>query len=262
MQAAGTTGISDYAIKIKNDVAMQKLIFAQTVAAVYSLHGIGWTHNDLHGHNIVVDGTNDVALIDFGEIKGHHRGLGYKHDSNSVWRWAAVLADCPDGARYPTLMTSFFSEASRNELTARSEELLSCMKTKWQADQEFLDAFQLVLRSAIKITEDQQIKELFDTKFIQKYLPPLKNTFPWDGQGKCSASGLEKKKLSAPIAPQRLPSGRPTKGDRVMVKATGKCVEIINDDKDSVPYKVRSDSGEVQRVALREVQVGWASECR
>jgi serine/threonine protein kinase len=262
MQAAGTRGISDFAKKIKNDADTQKRVFAQTVAAVYSLHGIGWTHNDLHGHNIVLDSTDDVALIDFGEIKGHHRGLGNKHDANAVWRWAAVLADCPEGAQYPKLMKSFFSQKSKDELTARSKELLTCLQTKWKADQEFLTAFETVLTSAIKITEDQHIEELFNTKFIQQNLPPLKNVYPWDGKGKCSASGLDKKKQgAAPKAPARLPTGRPTKGDRVKVKTTGKCATIMKDDRDGVPYKVKYDNGEVQRMLLREVQVTWASEC-
>jgi len=261
MQAAGTTGIADGAKKLKNNIPVQKAVFAQTVGAVYALHGIGWTHNDLHGHNIVMDNSNDIALIDFGEIKGHHRGLGYKHDVNSIWRWAAVLGNCPAKAQYPRLMKSFFSKKSKAELTERSQALLKCMKNKWKADAEFLKAFEVALTESIKITEDQHVEGLFRTKFIQKHLPALQNVYPWDGDGKCKASGLQVKKHVA-AAPKKMGTGRPTKGDKVKELATGKCAEIIKDDKDPMsPYKIQYEDGTIKRQFLRVVQVAWASEC-
>jgi len=108
MQAAGTTGIEDAAPRMLHDVEQQKNTFAQLVAAVYTLHGLGYTHNDLHGHNIVMDGP-DLALIDFGEIAPHHRGLGYKHDVNSIWRWANALAQCGEASTFPLTMRNFFA---------------------------------------------------------------------------------------------------------------------------------------------------------
>lgn len=258
MQAAGTTGISDKARQIQHNVPLQKQIFSQTVAAVYSLHGIGYTHNDLHGHNIVVDDGNSVALIDFGEIKHHHRGLGYKHDANSVWRWAAELAACPDEAKFPRLMKSFFSKASRDELTERSKHLLTCLKDKWSADEEFISAFRVVLEAAVKIESDQRIKLLFETAFVQNNLPQLQSAFPWDGDGKCSSSGLEKKQHKSPKRVKM--SGRPTKGDRVKDKMTGRCGTVSQDDGSTIPYKLKYDDGS-SSMFLREVQVTWASEC-
>jgi len=191
MQAAGKHGIKSFAKSIKDDVVLQKSIFAQTVAGVYSMHGIGWTHNDLHGENIVVDDNNFVGLIDFGEIKGHHRGLGKKHDANNIWRWAAAVADCPEGAQYPTLMKSFFSQKNKDELTGRSKELLACLESKWQPGQEFLTAFELVLTNTIKIAEDQEIEQLYETSFVQQNLPPVTSIYPWDGEGCMSAADLD-----------------------------------------------------------------------
>jgi serine/threonine protein kinase len=257
MQAAGTMGISDKAKQIRHNVPLQKNIFAQTVAAVYSLHGIGLTHNDLHGHNIVVDGDS-VALIDFGEIKGHHRGLGYKHDANSVWRWAAEIAACPENAAFPRLMKSFFSKTSRDELTERSEHLLTCLKDKWDGDDEFISAFRVVLEDAIKISADQHIAQLFETAFIQNNLPELQSAFPWDGDGKCTSSGLEVKQHTVP-KPVKM-SGRATVGDRIKDKTSGRCGTVTQDDHSAIPYKLKYDDGTASRF-LREVQVAWASEC-
>jgi len=261
MQAAGATGISDFARKTAHDLPLQKRAFAQTVAAVYSMHGIDYTHNDLHGHNIVLDASNDVALIDFGEIKGHHRGIGYKHDVNSIWRWAASLAHCPESAQFPRLMKSFFSQKNRQELAERKAQLMACLKVKWSVDDRFVHTFDSILSDVILIKEDQRVRELFDTEFVQENLPPLKNAYPWDGNGKCKASGLAKKQHVGLKAKKQVGGTRPTVGDRVRDAISKKCVTIIKDDKDSVPYKVKLDDGTVERLQRRVVQVAWAPEC-
>jgi len=257
MQAAGTTGISDFARTVKHDVTAQKHVFAQVVAAVYALHGIGYTHNDLHGHNIVLSGT-DVALIDFGEIKGHHRGLGYKHDANSVWRWAATLADCPEDAQFPRLMKSWFSKASKDKLTRRSQNLLSCLKQRWKADDEFIKGFATILEEAIKITPDQHVKLLWESKFVQENVGPLSAVFPWSGNGQCTASGLAKKTLKP--KQRKNSSGRPTVGDKVMNKQSRKCCKITEDDASTMPYRCQYDDGS-KTLFLRKELVTWASEC-
>jgi len=257
MQAAGTTGISDFARTVQHDKVAQKHVFAQVVAAVFSLHGIGYTHNDLHGHNIVLNG-NDVALIDFGEIKGHHRGLGYKHDANSVWRWAATLANCPEDAQFPRTMKSFFSKASKDELTRRSQNLLSCLKASWSADDEFINSFARILEDAIKITPDQHINLLWESKFVQDHVGKLSTVFPWNGNGRCAASGLAKKTLEP--TQKKKPSGRPTVGSKVMDKRAKKCCEIIKDDGSSQPYKCKYADGK-ESLFLRKELVTWASEC-
>lgn len=260
MQAAGSTGITDFAKKHKGNVPKQKKAFAQTVAAVQALHGIDLTHNDLHGHNIVLDANDDIALIDFGEIKGHHRGLGYKHDVNAVWRWAGELANCPENSQFPRSLGHWLSKKSKDELTERKGHLLQCLQTKWEVDEEFVTTMDMVLTDAIKITADQHIKELFDTEFVQSNLPALKNANPWDDNGKCSASGLDKKKHTGLKAPKM--SGRPTKGDWIKDKTTGKCAEIIKDDNDATPFQIRYGDGTVKKQFVRVVHVAWASECQ
>merc|ERR1719262_610945 len=53
-------------------------VFAQLVGAVTAMHGVGYTHNDLHNQNVVVkmakDGSAELSLLDFGEVVPLARG--------------------------------------------------------------------------------------------------------------------------------------------------------------------------------------------
>merc|ERR1719265_1609362 len=95
-------------------------MFLRLWAAVYALHAVGYTHNDLHGGNIVVDDKDNVALIDFGEVVGHHAGKGYKHDINSLWQWSSVVLGCSN---------SEWGLLPASQLRPRKDNFLECVKT-------------------------------------------------------------------------------------------------------------------------------------
>jgi len=67
MHAAGTQRIAKAARGHLSQEDQTK-IFSQLVAALYALHSQGWGHNDLHGGNVVLDGSR-LSLIDFGSVK-------------------------------------------------------------------------------------------------------------------------------------------------------------------------------------------------
>jgi len=91
MHAAGTNDmetIRDRGLNMHDE----KKVFAELLGAVGLLHTLGHTHNDLHGHNIVLDHT-ELALIDYGSMRelAHGRRDGYKRDGNAIWRWTQKL---------------------------------------------------------------------------------------------------------------------------------------------------------------------------
>lgn len=176
MHAAGTTGIKD-APEMNFAVSTQKSIFAQFVASIWALHAVDTTHNDLHGQNIVLDGTGEsmhLALIDFGELKSVARSwkVDYKRDSNAVWRWAAVLAGCEDGAQWPNWKTS------KDDLWGRAAKFKSCISTKWEPDDHFMNAMDQLIKSAINEGDDHYIKEIYYTAFVESNMPPSKVVYP------------------------------------------------------------------------------------
>merc|ERR1719387_2025432 len=70
MHAAEGKGIGSMASKLpKGDRAS---FFAQSVGAVTAMHGIGFSHNDLHNENVeILYGSSTLVLIDFGEVVPH-----------------------------------------------------------------------------------------------------------------------------------------------------------------------------------------------
>merc|ERR1712083_550527 len=53
-------------------------VFSQLVGAVTAMHGVGYTHNDLHNQNIVIMNVDAkhpaLVFIDFGEVRPLSKG--------------------------------------------------------------------------------------------------------------------------------------------------------------------------------------------
>lgn len=184
MHAAGTKGISKSERVKRNigfDVPQQKKAFAQMVAAVYGLHGIGFAHNDLHGNNIVFDADDELALIDFGDVtpaKIAYTGAGLKRDGNAIWRWGASLAGCKD-------FTFKYLKTPKSKQDEPRAKILACVRDAWSMDDASLSAFGDVVLASSAQKSDQKLGPLYKSAFVQANLPPLKNTFPWDETKGC-----------------------------------------------------------------------------
>jgi len=169
---------------------LRKALFASFVASLHAMHSVGQTHNDLHGDNVVVDSSNNMALIDFGELKEPDKSwvLGYKRDGNAVWRWAEVLAGCPQG----NLWATSFDQPYLNPHVAAATK--SCLQSKWGADAEFLKAMNTVMENGMDQKLPHGITEVFNTNFIQSNMPALKRKYPAEFAKEClqwSASKMQ-----------------------------------------------------------------------
>jgi len=176
MNAAGTTGIET---KTRQPLETQLKIFVQMLGAVYALHATGFTHNDLHGMNLVLDDSNLLAMIDFGELAPHHSAAGYKHDINSVWKWTAQLAVCPSST-FPGSSGNSFAALRTNKVN-----FLQCLKKNWEVDDESLSTIDGVLEHAILRNKDQRLKEFWNTEFVQSLEANLNSKFAWGKMKGC-----------------------------------------------------------------------------
>lgn len=174
MHAAGITGFK-VAPEQDWDVKTRKMLFASLVASLYAMHTVGQTHNDLHGQNIVVDDSMNMALIDFGELKPPAKSWveGYKRDGNAVWRWAEVLAKCDQA----TLWATSFDQGYLNPFTLDSS--IECLKENWGVDADFANKIRKLMNNGIdRVPGEHGIVELFNTKFIKDNMPAKRKNFP------------------------------------------------------------------------------------
>lgn len=180
MQAAGTQRIGHVGSS-KLSSADRISVFAQLVAAVYALHssGKGWSHNDLHGGNAVLDGAR-VALIDFGSLRtlGDAKQAGSKRDGNRLWEHTATIFKCGPDATWDR-------KAAKDKQRTMAKKLKECLKQSWGADGAFLAALDTVLEADIESEADQHIKELYETSFVQKHLPATDDHFKWLNADTC-----------------------------------------------------------------------------
>lgn len=176
MHAAGTTGIEDLE---GGTVAERKSIFAQFIGAVYAMHALDYTHNDLHGQNIVLDG-HKLAIIDFGNMVESLLAARstYMRDGNAAWRWTAMLADCPGDAWWSASAGGF-------EARQLADHFKDCLRNKWHADEDSIQAFESVLNKDIHELPTQGIKRLFQSRLVQENLPPFEPIYPWQGAQDC-----------------------------------------------------------------------------
>lgn len=182
MHAAGLTGFK-IAPEQTWDTAARKQLFAAFVASLHAMHKVGQTHNDLHGENIVVDDNMNMALIDFGELKPPEKSWieGYKRDGNAVWRWAEVLADCPQGQLWATSFDQSYL------MPAVASATKSCLQAKWGVDSSFLSKFDDVVENGMDKKLPHGISELFETSFIQDNMPKLERLYPAEFADGCLA---------------------------------------------------------------------------
>jgi hypothetical protein len=175
--------------------AYQKLVFAELVAAIHTIHELGFTHNDLHDGNVMLDlpdflqsfpwdrhedtpspseaGHNvpRLAIIDFGEMVPTARGWrrDYKRDFNSLWDRTAFLANCPNhNARW------WHCRGCQEG----AEAFVGCLKDQWQIDSQFEQTLWTAIHAATAEDENQHIGELFRTHFVQSHLPDADRRYP------------------------------------------------------------------------------------
>lgn len=174
MHAAGITPIEeiDDEGQPARSVAERKSIFAQFIGALYAMHALDYTHNDLHGKNIVLDG-NKLAIIDFGNMVTSELAARstYMRDGNAAWRWTAFLAGCPGDAQWDETAGGF---AARQ----LADNFKRCLKDQWNADDASIDAFEGVLNKDIHELPTQGIRRLYQSRLVQSNLPPFESIYP------------------------------------------------------------------------------------
>jgi len=177
MHAAGTNDMETIRTRGLNRHD-EKKVFAEMLGAVGLLHSLGHTHNDLHGHNIVLDHT-ELALIDYGSMRPIARAKrdGYKRDGNAIWRWTGEIAQCPPEALWqmgdPTAMATakpFF---------------LQCIQSRWSPGQAFMSALEAVADADIAQSIEQHVVALFETDFVQQHMPAFRAIYPWHETDGC-----------------------------------------------------------------------------
>jgi len=173
MHAAGTLGFKE-APNTDWDVNVRKQLFSSLVTSLYAMHVVGQTHNDLHGQNIVVDENLNMALIDFGELKVPEKSwvMGYKRDGNAVWRWAEVLAGCPQGNLWAT---SFDQGYLSPPVAAATKQ---CLKKNWGVDADFVSKMDVIMNNGMDRKLPHAIMALYKTAFVQSNIPAAKSNFP------------------------------------------------------------------------------------
>lgn len=189
MHAAGTTGFKTTPEEPWS-VDQKKTLFAGFVTSMYALHEVGQTHNDLHGENIVVDKDMHMALIDFGELVPPARSWveGYKRDGNAVWRWAEVLAGCPQGDLWATSFDQGYL------MPAVASATKSCLIKNWSPGADFMKVFTQMMENGMDKKLPHLIIELYKTKFIQDNAPTVKKLFPADFANGCLEWDADKQK--------------------------------------------------------------------
>jgi len=174
--------------------AYQKVVFAELVSAIRTIHQLGFTHNDLHDGNVMLDLPDflesfpwdrhedtpapadapdlpRLAIIDFGEMVPYAQGWkkDYKRDFNSLWDRTAFLANCADhNARW----------WGCRGCQAGAEAFVNCLVDNWGVDNQFVETLWTAIHAATAETDDQHIEELFQTHFVQSHIPPQDRRYP------------------------------------------------------------------------------------
>lgn len=167
------------------DLETRQSFFAQLVAALYSLHAAGVSHNDLHGGNIVVDeDTKQLSILDFGLASRTPCTLGkcrsgYHRDGNSLFRWAAYMAICPAKARFNKYFWWF--SAPSGPLRGAQDRCLDCLRDTFGADEEFLAALGKVFEANVENDPFQYVEEVYRTQWVQSRLPQTLDKYAYDG---------------------------------------------------------------------------------
>lgn len=166
----------------------QKVVFAELVSAIRLIHKLGFTHNDLHDGNVMIDlpeflesfpwdrrgetpSPQDadelprLAIIDFGEMVPYAQGWkkDYKRDFNSLWDRTAFLANCPDH------QARWWSTRGSQQ---GAEAFVNCLIDQWGVDNQFVETMWVAIHAATAEADDQHIEDIFNTRFVQDHIPP------------------------------------------------------------------------------------------
>jgi hypothetical protein len=169
----------------------QKKVFAQMVAAIWSLHAADVAHNDLHGQNIVLSTDTSpphVALVDLGDVTTLEKAYkdDYKRDANAFWKFGALLAACNADAQWTN---------DKYLMRHRKPKFLECLNQKWNADPDFILALSKVIDGNIQKSTEQHVEGLFNTKFVQANMPKVQSVYPWPGTKECGGCRSWSEKL-------------------------------------------------------------------
>lgn len=185
MHAAGTLPIEQIFTNGPGYTQEQrKGIYAQFVGALWGMHSQDYTHNDLHGKNIVLNPDPhhpELAVIDFGNmIQGQELSakVGYMRDGNAAWRWAAFLAECPGNAQWDESAGGFLARQL-------ADNFKICMRDVWGVDERSMAAFESVLQKDVDESPAMGIRGLFSSPFIQSHLPRFQAQYLWEGSNGC-----------------------------------------------------------------------------
>jgi len=166
-QAAGKVPLADVKKLLLSKEEAQSA-FAQLVAALYAVHGLGFTHNDFHDRNIMVSreaGAVLVSVVDLGKVRpkaGSDIKNNLHRDSRALLKHLAKLAQCK-GASHSL------------------DRLDDCLVEKWELDEGSVTALRAVVDGCMQGAREQHIAELYRTAFVQKHLPPAARRFHLPG---------------------------------------------------------------------------------
>jgi len=177
MHAAGTNDMETIRNRGLN-LHDEKKVFAELLGAVGLLHSLGHTHNDLHGHNIVLDHT-ELALIDYGSMRPLRQGKrqGYKRDGNAIWRWTGEIAQCDADA--------LWQMGDPTAMAIAKPKFLQCIRNRWAPGEAFLEVLEAVCDADIAQSQEQHVLELFETAFVQEHMPEYREIYPWHETDGC-----------------------------------------------------------------------------
>jgi len=164
-------------------------IFAQLVGAVTALHGIGYTHNDLHDGNVMIMHPGvahpELVLIDFGEVVALDRGTlrgGYKQDETVFAYMAGKLAKCQ-----PQELYGHPQDHNRAQHLIHKGKLLKCLQRNWKISEEVYGALDSVMDEAFNQFQEfigkgaragpTQTVALYNTEWVQEHHQKLESLF-------------------------------------------------------------------------------------
>jgi RIO-like serine/threonine protein kinase len=186
-------------------------VFAQLVGAVTAIHGIGYTHNDLHDGNVMIMQPGvahpKLVLIDFGEVVALDRGTlrgGYKQDETVFAYMAGRLAKCQQQELY-----GHPQDHNEAQHRIKKEQLLKCLQRNWKISEEAKGALDSVMDEAFKQFQEfmdknaragpTQTVALYNTEWVQEHHQKLESLFTTP-EGWC---GEETFAVEDDVVPQR-----------------------------------------------------------
>merc|ERR1712107_851774 len=156
---------------------------------------VGW--RPIGAHRLRPHGQEGLPLLGCGPgmcVDGANR------DGNNIWKWGAVLANCPKNARYynrkevPVVLSPaqghFIND--QNTQKRRQQRALDCLREKWSPDEEFITALKAVFLANTRKSRTQHIEDIYHTDFVQKHLPEPDTMYRVPGTANCDTWSASK----------------------------------------------------------------------